>query len=463
MKKTKVLSTVLSLMLGITSVVSFTAAAETKVDNPQGTAIGSVYLEFNSGEIVDLKGDDISKNGKYDITWNVSDIEGFHEAVSVKLFFKYIEPFDFGENGKVELNVDEIWLDGKEYENQMSGKAIYGHGTDGFHNGNVLNMVYFIKNSTNKTFKADETVRVVFTLSGLSEPVTESGDIYGDVNDDNLINAVDASLVLAHYANTSTSKEGIFDADKSLAADINKDNMINAVDASAILAYYANISVTNDNVTVNDINTTWEEVEPSKLTKQVSETYKPFELENVINETDLVFKGTVIGSNEYDVQWIDENGENWGPYRNSIIEVEVNDVYYGQTDKDKIKIYYPKSISTLYTGAFLIRDGQEYIFIANVFDEDFYAKKANNPDDRFEQDKYSDVYITNSRDAVMPVINGTVSVFNGYFSNDEAALAKAISKEEVINDIPTEANKANWFLYFGKDDLAELLEELFNV
>ena len=28
------------------------------------------------------------------------EIEGFHEAVSVKLFFKYIEPFDFGENGK---------------------------------------------------------------------------------------------------------------------------------------------------------------------------------------------------------------------------------------------------------------------------------------------------------------------------------------------------------------------------
>ena len=278
-----------------------------------------------------------------------------------------------------------------------------------------------------------------------------------------MINAVDASLVLAHYANTSTSKEGIFDADKSLAADINKDNMINAVDASAILAYYANISVTNDNVKVNDINTTWEEVEPSKLTKQVSETYKPFELENVINETDLVFKGTVIGSNEYDVQWIDENGENWGPYRNSIIEVEVNDVYYGQTDKDKIKIYYPKSISTLYTGAFLIRDGQEYIFIANVFDEDFYAKKANNPDDRFEQDKYSDVYITNSRDAVMPVINDTVSVFNGYFNNNEDALPKAIAKEEVINDIPTEANKANWFLYFSKDDLAELLEELFNL
>lgn len=208
--------------------------------------------------------------------------------------------------------------------------------------------------------------------------------------------------------------------------------------------------------------TTWEETAIDKFIKQKSAMYKPFELDNVINETDLVFSGTVIDRKEYNIKWIDENGENWGPYRNSIIEVKVNDVYYGQTDKETIKIYYPESLTTLQSGAFLIKDDQEYIFRANAFDDDYYAKKANNPFDRFEQEKYADIYITNSRDGIMPVINDVVSVYNGFFENDENAFSKALSKDEVTDSIPDEANKANWFMFFRKDDVTELLRELFN-
>lgn len=66
----------------------------------------------------------------------------------------------------------------------------------------------------------------------------------GDVNADGNINAVDASSVLAYYAQVSTNQNGGYTEDQKLSADVNKDKMINAVDASNILAYYAYASTT---------------------------------------------------------------------------------------------------------------------------------------------------------------------------------------------------------------------------
>ena len=56
-------------------------------------------------------------------------------------------------------------------------------------------MWFNLKNINQDGFNANETVRVVFTLSGLDEPVTEEGLILGDVNDDSSVNAIDASYV----------------------------------------------------------------------------------------------------------------------------------------------------------------------------------------------------------------------------------------------------------------------------
>ena len=67
--------------------------------------------------------------------------------------------------------------------------------------------------------------------------------LLGDVNDDNIIDARDASAVLAEYANSSTSVGASFTDEQKKAADVNKDNIIDARDASDILAYYAISSV----------------------------------------------------------------------------------------------------------------------------------------------------------------------------------------------------------------------------
>ncbi|MBR5684283.1 MAG: hypothetical protein IKW96_13600 [Ruminococcus sp.] len=66
----------------------------------------------------------------------------------------------------------------------------------------------------------------------------------GDVDNNGIIDAVDASAVLAYYARISTNQDGGFTEKKKLTADVNRDGIIDAVDAAKILAYYAYASTT---------------------------------------------------------------------------------------------------------------------------------------------------------------------------------------------------------------------------
>ena len=63
----------------------------------------------------------------------------------------------------------------------------------------------------------------------------------GDLNGDGIIDAVDASVLLANYAKYSTDKAAPT-ADDIEISDVNKDGKINAVDASLLLAFYARVS-----------------------------------------------------------------------------------------------------------------------------------------------------------------------------------------------------------------------------
>ncbi len=79
----------------------------------------------------------------------------------------------------------------------------------------------------------------------LSKLTFSVGFTRGDVNNDNEINALDASQTLSEYAKTSVGNSASFSQTQSLAADVNMDSKINASDASAILAYYADKSTGN--------------------------------------------------------------------------------------------------------------------------------------------------------------------------------------------------------------------------
>lgn len=63
--------------------------------------------------------------------------------------------------------------------------------------------------------------------------------ICGDINDNGIVDAVDASMTLGCYTMLSTTGDGGFNAGQKYAADVNRDGIIDAVDASKILSYYA--------------------------------------------------------------------------------------------------------------------------------------------------------------------------------------------------------------------------------
>ena len=62
----------------------------------------------------------------------------------------------------------------------------------------------------------------------------------GDINNDRLVDSVDASSLMREYALVSSGKDSTFtDKRQAFAADVNGDGRADSVDASAILAYYA--------------------------------------------------------------------------------------------------------------------------------------------------------------------------------------------------------------------------------
>ncbi|WP_295069807.1 dockerin type I domain-containing protein [Ruminococcus sp.] len=75
----------------------------------------------------------------------------------------------------------------------------------------------------------------------------------GDINNDKLVDSVDASVLMKEYAYISSGKASTFtDQRQKLAADVNNDGMADSVDASLILAYYAYNSGTDKKIDFSD-------------------------------------------------------------------------------------------------------------------------------------------------------------------------------------------------------------------
>ncbi len=83
-----------------------------------------------------------------------------------------------------------------------------------------------------------------FAESYFEVTVSDNGESFrlGDVDNDGMINAVDATLILTEYALLSTGDTGTFNDTQKKSADVDGDGMINAVDATFVLSYYAYLS-----------------------------------------------------------------------------------------------------------------------------------------------------------------------------------------------------------------------------
>ena len=180
-------------------------------------------------------------------------------------------------------------------------------------------------------------------------------------------------------------------------------------------------------------------------------------VKRTINETDLVFSGTVIDRTEYELYYVNEFGIVYDPKRVSVVTATINDVYYGETDKSTIKLYYPFSFSEFYQHDRRISDDCEYIFFAGNYNKDFSQDRLIVNFDVLKPYDHSDAYIKLTRDCIMPIIDDIV-VFN-YSYTDERSRELSILKPEDFKyeePLPQQGVK-----YFNRSDIAEVISILF--
>ena len=105
--------------------------------------------------------------------------------------------------------------------------------------------------------------------------------------------------------------------------------------------------------------TSWKEVPIHEGEYRANALLVEFDLRKIMQSADYIFCGTVINRREFEVEWEDENGERRGPFPSSVLEVKINKEYCGKSPiyGDKILVYYPQSLSTVYEGSFPIQDG----------------------------------------------------------------------------------------------------------
>jgi hypothetical protein len=207
----------------------------------------------------------------------------------------------------------------------------------------------------------------------------------------------------------------------------------------------------------------WTEVPISNELIKGHAVIKDFDLKEIITNADYVFSGTIVDMHEYEVEWTDDNGESWGPFPSSVLEVEVNEEYYGESpvNTPTLNVYYHGSLSRIFNNSVIIKDNSEYIFMSRAFDEEFIANK--NIDDKFQQEEYADVYIPNSVYHLLPIDSNTVIMNRDYFSYNEEVMEKVKSPNAVTTDKleSDEPIKSGYYIALSLDDFNNAFPELF--
>jgi len=182
--------------------------------------------------------------------------------------------------------------------------------------------------------------------------------------------------------------------------------------------------------------TVWKEV-PPKAPSLGAAVSLPFNLKQKMIDSTLVFSGTVIGGKEYEVTWNNDQGFGLGPYRRSVIEIRINKVYFGSLPihGNTIRMYNPYPLAMAYSPSCLIKDDGEYVFFTQVMDEAFVQRRnIAFSDDQSEPQNHADVLLFDTEYDLMPIDNGYVFMYPGFFFWNEEIMRHAQRGAEVKTD-----------------------------
>ena len=88
----------------------------------------------------------------------------------------------------------------------------------------------------------------ISTSTGLISTANDGGVEFalGDTSGDGIVDAKDASEILAEYTRLSTNSQGFFSGSRAKAADVNQNGKIDSSDASSVLMFYSYSSTGGD-------------------------------------------------------------------------------------------------------------------------------------------------------------------------------------------------------------------------
>ena len=175
--------------------------------------------------------------------------------------------------------------------------------------------------------------------------------------------------------------------------------------------------------------------------------------------TNLV-RGTITDITEYTVSWNDSMGQSRST-RVSVLDVRVDEVYYGSVSKRNLKIYYHASVTNRYQDTFLLRKGNEYFFLVREFGGEIAYGYLNTA---FHPENYADAYINMTNKAVFPVINGNVTFYDQFITkaSDDIIKPDTIPVNEVSDKIPDEVRGEDWFCCLGEDEFIDYFTRMFD-
>ena len=181
----------------------------------------------------------------------------------------------------------------------------------------------------------------------------------------------------------------------------------------------------------NSTQIVWKEVDTPN--KSIASTYiLPFDMHVQMTMPDLIFKGRILSHTNYEVSWT-KDGLEYGPDENTILQVQILEVYRGRppAEKDVLDIMYPWSIEYLSQNSFRLTDGSEYVFFLQFFDErDLVEELVGTPYYKTEVEKYADMILGNAFRFLFPIENGKVVACIEYDFEGKATLLTEYGKAQ---------------------------------
>ncbi len=186
---------------------------------------------------------EINGDGTYEVTWDVTG----GGTDTIQFLGVQIAPNNSLDNfttdtfPTLEVSLDEVWIDGVQLTDYVVSDAAintaYYEGAAGttriyLHDDWAGTGVEDLPSATN----ISQSIKVVFTVTGME---FAAGGSLGDVNEDGVVDAVDAADILVAAAAIGSGGESGLTDTQMAAADCNGDGAVDALDAAEVLRYAA--------------------------------------------------------------------------------------------------------------------------------------------------------------------------------------------------------------------------------